>query len=228
MEETKFIDHLKNSFSAIKSHAFFILTLVLIESISTTLSVHYSMSMDDSVVLASAVGSVFVNIILTVIALNIFYTHYKGYDFSWRKSFWDIPTYIFYELSFGLLTFFGAILLVVPGIIVFFYLCFSPIVAILFDDEEHIDEGILRKTKELISVDLKTYTAIFIPFMFFNIVDIIFDKIFSYVSTDIWVSAPFRFIICLLSVICLGQMVSFLNHCLKIKFPTENGHYNQD
>ena len=224
MEELSFNNHLKNSFNAIRSKYIIFFILILLETLSTTTATHFSISMDDNVILASALGSVFINVILTVVALNTFHSFFNGHKLSLRKSFWDIPTYIFYELSFGLLTFFGLVLLIFPGIYIFYFLGFAPVVSIIFDDENDYDEGIFKKTKLLVSTNLQLYTFILIPFGLLSVIDLVFDKLFSYISTDIWMSLPLRFFVCFLAVVSLGQMISFLNSALKKAFPTNNGH----
>ena len=143
-----------------------------------------------------------------IFTINKFYANLTDGEFSVRKSLWDVPTYIFYELVFGLILLVSIVFFIIPGVFVFYFLCFVPIVSILLDDDE---EGIIGKTVKIIKKDFKVYTMLLIPFVLLNLIDLVFDKLILYISNNAYLGFSVRYVVTFAGLVSLGALISFLS-----------------
>jgi hypothetical protein len=201
------INSWKKSFEVVKDNFLFFTIIVFLETVVSSIASHYSVTPDDTIMLTSTLAEVFLSLVFMIFVVNRFYSSFCHLRFSVQKVFWDIPTYIYYELLFGLILIFSIVLLVFPAVIIFVLFSFVPIVAIILDDDE---EGIFTKTKRIVMSDLLQYLLVLIPFVILSLIDLAFDKIINSLTTIDWVIFSLRYFLLFLGVICLGSVISYL------------------
>jgi hypothetical protein len=193
----KTIEVFKNEYKSLLGYivaAAFINALVLMAAGAT----------DTPTIITIALIEVIVGSLINVIFYNHFLAKLRNNEFSLRKALWDYPTFIFYSLGFGFLTLIGIIALVIPGLLVIYFYSLSPIVAILFDED---DRGILSKTKEMISSNYSTYTLLFFIMMIWNGVNISGSQVVAVVGKNpliiTFISVTFAMVTYSIAGICL-------------------------
>lgn len=170
----KTIETFKNEFKSLVGYivaAAFINALVLMAAGAN----------DTPTIITIALIEVIIGSLINVLFYNSFISKIRRTEFSLRKALWDYPTFIFYSLGFGILAIIGIVALIIPGLLVFYFYSLSPIVAILFDED---DRGILSKTKQLVSSSYGTYTIIFIIMGIWNGVNLSGSQVVAIVGKN--------------------------------------------
>ena len=206
MEESSPLLHLKKSTAAIRKSIIFFLSLLLCNVVVSGICGQFDSDGTDSVMLLSNLIDVIFSMIIYILFVNRFFANLTNTEFSFSKSMWDIPTYVYFELLFGLL-FLASCLLVIPGLIVFFLFSFSPVVAIILDNDE---VPIFKKTYRLIRMNLKSYTYLLIPLSLLSILGLVFERIGqAFIPMSLFYIG--EYILSLAILIMIGSIVSLLS-----------------
>lgn len=207
-EKGSFFQAFYESVEVLKDNLPSFLGLLFIGTVMNTYSIVYSGVVDDTTRIGMSILEVVVNIFLSVFALNIYFSKINKLDFNLRKTLWDLPTYIYYELAFGLAVLVGAVLLVIPALIIFYFFSLVPLVSILFDFK---DEGVFKRTKSLIARNHKTYAVIVVVNIFLIMMSQGLAGIIGLLGNGVVITVGLSFFVSLFSLLAFGISVSHLS-----------------
>ncbi|EQC46056.1 hypothetical protein [Bacteriovorax sp. Seq25_V] len=215
MEGKKFSDFFYQSVELFKNNFKMIFPVILILVLIDLYSMMTVGYQSDAHNIVSTIAEAFIEVILTVYLINIFLSKLTTIPFSLAKCFWDIPTYLFYELAFGICALLGALLFIVPGILVYVFYAMVPVVAIAFDHYEKDDEGVFALTKRSVMSNKGAYIAILVVGIFLGVVGQATEKIFLISGNNYAVAGAFSLLTAIFICIYTGIIISFLADSIK-------------
>ncbi len=210
------VEIFKNNFKSI-SPVLLILVLIDIYGMLTI------SDQSDAHNIISTLTSALFEVVLTVYLINLYLSKLTVIPFSLNKCFWDIPTYLFYELAFGVCFLVGVVIFVIPGIFVYFFFSMVPTVAIAFDHYESENEGIFSLTKRSVTSNKSTYLLILILGLVLSAVNWGSEKIFLISDHNFIIGIGFSLMNSLLICIYTGVIVSFLANTVRENSQIETG-----
>jgi len=210
--ETTFLDLFYRTTELLKNNykqlAGFIFGLSFVKSLEMT----FAGSSDATTIITVGLTQVLIGSLIQVIFFNFFLALLRGEEFSIKKAFWDFPTFIFYSLGFALVCLLGFVALIIPGLLVVYFYSFSPVVSILFDEGE---EGIMHKTKRMVSKNYSLYTIVFVIYIVWEGVGQSMSQILSIFQRSALTIAPMAIIHSMISLVVMGLVIAFLDEAYK-------------
>ncbi|EQC50430.1 hypothetical protein [Bacteriovorax sp. DB6_IX] len=212
--ELNFLDIFYRMMETFKNEFKGIIGYILALSFVSSLTMIFSGATDTATIITVGLTEAIVGSLITVLFLNFFLAKLRGVEFSSRKAFWDYPTFVFYNLGFGILCLLGFVALIIPGLLVLYFFLFSPIVSILFDTDNSSnntkEEGILHKTKRFAAVDYSVYTIVFVISMAWEGVSLFLSRVVDILGNQQFVILPVSFISATFTLLILALIVTFL------------------
>lgn len=212
--ENNFYTHFYNATSILKNDYKKFIGIILFYICFFLTELIYSVATDDTVKILSTLGLGLINVFISIYLANKFYALINESEFSVRKVFWDIPTFLFYELGFGLALLVSILLLIMPGIYVLFFFAHVPIVSICFD---HLGEkeGVFSLTKKAISRNKMLNLGIYILMGLTYFLYMGVERLYAMSGENLLICTPLVIFLTIIAVIQYGIIISMLNTSIK-------------
>lgn len=212
--ENNFYTHFYNATSILKNDYKKFIGILLFYILVDLVQLYYSVATDDTVKILSTLGLGLISIFISVYLVNKSYALLTETKFSLRKVFWDIPTYLFYELGFGLALLIGALFFVIPGI--YFLFCFMhvPIVSICFD---HLDEreGVFSLTKKAVFKNKALNFGIYILIALISFLYMGVERLYALSGQSLLICLPLVIVLAHIAILQYAIIISMLNTSIK-------------
>lgn len=215
--ENTFFNHFYNSVEILKSHYKKFIPIMVFYFCVLLCEIFYSQATDDVTRIVSALGLGLIGVFISVYLINIFnfLLSTSTSTFSLRKVFWDLPTYLYYELGFGILLLFSTLLLVIPGLYVGFFYAHVPVVSVCFDEYDK-GEGIFSLTKRAVSLNktlnfLLLILSVLTSFLFLGI-----ERLYVMTGLNLGLSAALILVYIHIVLVQYGIMISYLKTSIEL------------
>lgn len=220
--ENTFFEHFYRSCDLLKTHYKKFLPIIVFYICLFVVELYYSLATDDITKITSSLGLGLVGVFVSIYLLNMFTSLINEKEFSLRKVFWDIPTYLFYELGFGIMLLIGLFFLVVPGVYIGFFYAHAPVISICFD---HLDEeiGVFALTKKAVSQNKILNFGIYLLIISTSFLFLGIETLYSKTGENLYLCLPLGLVLVHILIIQYGILVSFLDTSIKKAYSIESG-----
>ena len=212
------------SFFSTKKNFFIFLSLLVFYSLSSLLQTFVDIGYSDEKKIVLGLMDGILAILFQVIFYNYYFSKICEHSFSFKKSLWDIPKYLFTSLILTLFLLTGAILIyfsvhlispllamIICGLfIVFFLLIFIylPMISILFD---HYKEELSDTKKLLLLIKENVFFYVSLIFLVFvtTLVELSINEILSELDFSSLSKICVLFLLSLISILSTSFMIQF-------------------
>lgn len=171
----------------------------------------YASTTDDVVKIVSTLVLGVLSMFLTVYVCNVYASQFTNVKLSFQKVLWDIPTYFFYELGFGMLFLMGCIFLILPGIYIWIFYSIVPIVAICFDHFDFKERGVFSLSKRIVDQNVFLYIQILVIGFFLTLIDQGIEQIYLLTGSNLVLGAGLNLFSALFDLLSLGLVIKFIS-----------------